>query len=96
MTQRERVIQYLVDFGSITTLQGQVDLGVRRTENVVNDLINEQLMGVKDNPLDRLGCRIEKVWKKGTNRYGDKTTWIEYRLVRRNDLSQKRECLPSQ
>lgn len=83
MTQRERVLQYLVDFGSITTLQGQVDLGVRRTENVINLLIREQVEGIKDNPLDRMGCEILKVWKSGKNRYGEPTTWLEYQLVKK-------------
>lgn len=67
MTQCERVVKYMQDFGSITHLQAVADLGVQRLAARVSD-------------LKKAGYKISGRWVKGKNRYGEPTRFVEYRL----------------
>lgn len=67
MTQCERVLQYLEDFGSITSADAFVDLGVMRLASRVND-------------LRKAGYKIISMPETGRNRYGEKTCYTRYRM----------------
>lgn len=66
--QCERVVKYIRDFGSISTWQAMMDLGVARLASRIYDLKQQ-------------GYEFEKkrIWT--VNRYGGKTYYDEYRLI---------------
>lgn len=65
MTQKERILQYIEDFGSITPMEAFKDLGITKLATRVSELIFE-------------GYKFEKKLEKGKNRYGDSTCWMRY------------------
>lgn len=67
MTQTERVLQYLKDFGSITPLQALSDLGVMR-------------LGARIWDLRQAGYPITRRMVGSKNRYGEAVSFAEYRL----------------
>lgn len=72
MTQRERVIQYIKDFGSITAWEAMKELGVMQ--------LAARLCELKDE-----GYRFGKKLEKGKNRYGDPCHWTRYTLKEKRD-----------
>lgn len=68
ITQRDRVLQYIRDFGFITSWQAYADLGVTQLATRISEL-KEQ------------GYEFGTTTKTKPNRYGDKTRYIEYGLV---------------
>ena len=68
MTQCERILKYMGDFGSISTMQAFTDLGVTRLASRIHD-------------IKRMGIEIESETKTGTNRYGESTHYSVYRRV---------------
>lgn len=75
MTQTERVLQYIRDFGSITTKEAVNDLGCYRLASRIHDIEN------------KMGMQIDRVTEKGKNRYGEPTRFTRYSL-RGNDGNQ--------
>ena len=71
VTQKDRVLQHLRDYGSITTWESFQDYGITRLSAVIFDLIHKF-----DIPID---CS-ERVSKK--NRYGEKVSCTKYKLIR--------------
>ena len=67
MTQCERVLKYMQDFGTINPLQAMGDLGVMRLAARVGDLRRE-------------GHQISRRMVAGKNRYGEAVSFAEYRL----------------
>ena len=67
MTQRERVVQYIRDFGSITAWEAMKELGCTQLAARLCELKAE-------------GYRFGKKVEKGRNRYGDPTHWTRYTL----------------
>lgn len=67
MTQCDRVIQYMQDFGSISQLEAMKDLGVMRLASRVSD-------------LRKMGVGIIKETETAKNRYGEMTRYARYRL----------------
>lgn len=67
MTQTERILQYLKDFGSITPLQALSDLGVMR-------------LGARIWDLRQAGYPITRRMVGSKNRYGEAVSFAEYRL----------------
>lgn len=63
----ERVLSYLLDFGSITTYQAFTDLGCTRLSEYIRQL--------------REKFAIEDEWLQSTNRYGEKVKYKRYYLV---------------
>lgn len=63
-TQCERVLKYIEDFGSITSLQA-VSLGCMRLASRIHD-------------LKRMGYPIRKRLVKAENRYGEPVYYAEY------------------
>lgn len=68
MTQNERVLAYLEQFGSITQLEAYSVIGVMRLASRISD-------------LKRQGYRIVSVSEEVKNRYGEKCRVKRYRLA---------------
>ena len=68
MTQCERVLQYMDDFGEISTLQAFNDLGVTRLASRIHD-------------LRCMGFPIEKRMASSKNRYGETCHYAVYRKL---------------
>ena len=68
MTQRERVIKYLEDFGSITRAEAFVELGIVELPARICE-------------LERMGYTFKKEPTFSTNRYGDKVVFTKYSLI---------------
>ena len=67
MTQKERVLKYIQDFGSITTWQAIQDLGVTRLSAKIFDLKKDGYMFITDTISTK-------------NRYGEPVHYAKYRL----------------
>ena len=67
MTQSERILRYMQDFGAITPLQALDDLGVMR-------------LGARIYDLKRAGHAISRRMVTKKNRYGEAVSFAEYRL----------------
>lgn len=61
---KERVLRYMMEFGSITQLEAYRDLGCSRLSEYIRQL--------------RLEMPIYDIWEKGQNRWGEKTNWKRY------------------
>ena len=69
VTQKEMVLQYMQDFGSITPVQAFQDLGIMR-------------LGARIFELKKDGVLIESRLASARNRYGKTTRFAEYRLIK--------------
>ena len=67
MTQCQRVLKYMNDFGSINPQQALFDLGIMR-------------LGARIWDLKRDGHQITRRMVSGKNRYGEPVSYAEYRL----------------
>ena len=65
MTQCEKIIKYMEDFGSISTMEAFSDLGITRLASRIHD-------------LTRMGIPIEKRMESGKNRYGEAVHYMRY------------------
>lgn len=68
---KERVLKYMLDFGSITHNDAYVDLGVARLAAVICNLRKD-------------GYQIITKDEHGTNRYGDKVTYARYSFAKKD------------
>ena len=68
VTQRERVLQFIKDTGSITRASAAAELGCHELASRIGELEKE-------------GYQFLRVKEKGENRYGDKVRWVRYSLV---------------
>ena len=68
MTQCERVLEYMEEFGSITPVEAMADLGCMRLAARISDL------------KEAAGYAIGKRTKLGKNRYGQSVSYAEYYL----------------
>lgn len=66
-TQCERILEYITEFGSITTLEAFKDLGCTRLASRICD-------------LKRQGYAFDSEFVKSKNRYGEPVTYKRYRL----------------
>lgn len=71
MTQCERVLQYMQDFGSINPMQALGDLGCYR-------------LGARIYDLRQDGHHITRRMVSAKNRYGESVSYAEYRLEDNN------------
>ena len=67
MTQKERVYNYMKDFGDITPFQAFTDLGCTKLATRISELIQD-------------GVKVKKEWVDSKNRYGDKVRFMKYSL----------------
>jgi hypothetical protein len=68
VTQCERILRHLRDYGSITSGEAISEYGIYRLASRIND-------------LKVRGYRFETEIKTGKNRYGEPTHWNVYRLA---------------
>ena len=66
-SQNQRILAYMNEFGSITSLEAMRDLGVYRLASRVAD-------------LRKLGYLVVSDWVEVRNRWGEKTRVKSYRL----------------
>ena len=67
MTQNERILRHLRDYGSITQLEAMQEYGIMRLASRISD-------------LRRMGYNIERDLIASKNRYGEATRFASYRL----------------
>lgn len=67
MTQSERIVRHLRDYGSITSLEAMKEYGILRLASRVSD-------------LKKAGFPIHVEMVKGYNRYGEATAFARYSL----------------
>ena len=67
ITQDSRVLQYMIDNGSITTWEAIKEFGITRLSDKIFRLRNK-------------GYIIENEWENSINRYGDKVRYARYTL----------------
>ena len=68
MTQKQRILDYLQDFGSISPREAYLDLGVMRLAARMSEIIRD-------------GVPIEKTMEASQNRYGQVVRYARYRRV---------------
>ena len=70
ITQKDRVLQFIRDFGSITSWQAYAELGCTQLATRISE-------------LKEIGYEFTKTRISTKNRYGESTHYDEYRLVER-------------
>ncbi len=73
MTQCERVLRHLQDFGSITTYEAFTEYGITRLASRICDLRQN-------------GYKIQKTFETKKNRYGRAVSFARYRLENGNAI----------
>lgn len=72
MTQNERVIRHLQEYGSISSLEAMQEYGIMRLASRISD-------------LRKTGIPIRREMVKGKNRYGEVTSYARYRVSERTN-----------
>lgn len=65
MTQEQRIMAYVDEFGSISSMEAFADLGITRLSARIFD-------------LEEKGIRFKRVQEKMTNRYGEQVYYTRY------------------
>lgn len=65
--QQERILNYMIDYGSITPMEAFADLGITKLATRVSEMIAD-------------GMIIKKERVTGKNRYGDNIHFTRYSL----------------
>nr|UVX71534.1 MAG: helix-turn-helix domain protein [Bacteriophage sp.] len=73
-TQKDRVLDYMHQNGSITTWEAFQNLGVSRLANVIAEIRKEYV--------------VESITRITKNRYGDKCHFSEYRLSNEKKVNE--------
>ena len=68
MTQHERILKYMDDYGSITPMDAFMDLGITKLATRIGE-------------ISRMGHRIEKKVEFTKNRYGQRVHYMRYKKV---------------
>lgn len=68
ITQRDRVINYIREFGSISSWEAYKDLGITQLATRIKEL-KEQ------------GYEFKTEWESSTNRFGERTDYKRYYLA---------------
>ena len=66
-TQRDRVLSYIQEFGSITRRESFVDLGVVELSSRIGE-------------LESMGYQFDRKTETSKNRYGDSVSYTRYSL----------------
>lgn len=67
MTQCEKILRHIEDFGSITSLEAMQEYGIMRLASRISD-------------LKKAGIPIQKETVSGKNRYGESTSYARYSI----------------
>ena len=68
IAQKDRIINYIREFGSISSWEAYADLGITQ-------------LGARIDQLKKEGYEFKTEWESKTNRYGEKTDYKRYFLV---------------
>ncbi len=68
INQKQRIINYIRQFGSITSRDAYIDLGITQ-------------LGARIDELERDGYSFVKEWETAKNRYGEETQYKRYYLA---------------
>ena len=66
--QKQRVIEYINKFGSISSWEAYADLGITQ-------------LGARIDQLKKEGYNFKTEWESSKNRFGDKTDYKRYYLI---------------
>lgn len=67
-TQKQRIINYIREFGSISSWEAYSDLGITQ-------------LGARIDQLKKEGYEFKSEWVSNTNRFGEKTEYKRYYLA---------------
>lgn len=67
-TQKQRIINYIRQFGSISSWEAYSDLGITQ-------------LGARIDQLKKEGFLFKTEWESNTNRFGEKTEYKRYYLA---------------
>lgn len=67
-TQKQRIIDYIQQFGSISSWEAYADLGITQ-------------LGARIDQLKKDGYEFETEWESKKNRYGENTTYKRYKIA---------------
>lgn len=70
ITQREMILEYIADFGSITSFQAYSDLGITQLATRISE-------------LKERGYEFKTESQKTKNRYGKPVHFVKYYLIER-------------
>ena len=68
ITQKDRIINYIREFGSISSWEAYKDLGITQ-------------LGARIDQLKKEGYEFRTAWESNTNRFGKKTEYKRYYLA---------------
>ena len=68
ISQKQRIINYIREFGSITSYEAYSDLGITQ-------------LGARIDQLKKEGYEFKTEWESNTNRFGERTDYKRYYLV---------------
>lgn len=68
ISQKQRIINYIREFGSITSYEAYSDLGITQ-------------LGARIDQLKKEGYEFKTEWESNTNRYGERTDYKRYYLA---------------
>ena len=70
----QRVLQYMMDFGSITGHQAISDLGMTELRSRISE-------------ITRAGFPIRKEWQTSKNKFGETVSFVRYSLAEKEDTN---------
>ncbi len=68
IAQKDRILEYIRNFGSISSWEAYADLGITQ-------------LGARIDQLKKEGYKFKTEWESNTNRFGEKTEYKRYFLV---------------
>ena len=68
ITQKDRILEYIRNFGSISSFEAYADLGITQ-------------LGARIDQLKKEGYEFKTEWENSTNRFGERTDYKRYYLV---------------
>lgn len=80
ITQKDRILKYIRDFGSISSWEAYSELGITQ-------------LGARIDNLKKEGYMFKAEWESSKNRYGDKVEYKRYYLVD-DVISENMEHIP--
>ena len=67
IAQKDRIINYIREFGSISSWEAYADLGITQ-------------LGARKEKIKKEGYEFKTEWESNTNRFGEKTDYKRYYL----------------
>lgn len=68
ITQKDRILEYIRNFGSISSFEAYANLGITQ-------------LGARIDQLKKEGYEFKTEWESNTNRFGEKTDYKRYYLI---------------